>query len=334
MVLDLYKVPAISIRGKSMSDSKWLGMYRALVVDNNDPERRGRIRVQCPTVLGTYLSAWCEPCIPYATDFAGDYYVPPVGEGIWVQFENGDIDKPIWNGGWYRINSSPLTTNSNPEDYRYMTFKNSVLRMGEREFIFELRHINEDNKSLQFEVSPSTVLGLSYIGSKTEDELSTIEEYILNKKIIFEDYPESIALLDKNKLNITAFQEFIDTEYNKTKEEISYTLDSIVKVIGDNETPDSILHSLKEISESINTLNSNLERVERKVDDLKGDVDNIKNNWCKWCETEISNAWQHIGSMKETYNSAVDDLNWNAERFDSFPYDLLSVLLRRIEKMY
>ena len=58
-----------------MADVKYYGKYRAKVVDVNDPERRGRIRVQCPSVLGTHKSAWCEPCIPYATDFAGDYYV-------------------------------------------------------------------------------------------------------------------------------------------------------------------------------------------------------------------------------------------------------------------
>lgn len=52
-----------------MAETKFYGKYRAKVVDVNDPERRGRIRVQCPAVLGIYKSAWCEPCIPYATDF-------------------------------------------------------------------------------------------------------------------------------------------------------------------------------------------------------------------------------------------------------------------------
>ena len=110
-----------------MAETKWLGKYRAIVMDNNDPERRGRIRVQCPTVLGNYLSSWCEPCIPYATDYAGDYYVPPVNEAIWVEFEEGDVDKPIWGGGWYKVDSSPLTKDSNPTDYRYITFTRIVI---------------------------------------------------------------------------------------------------------------------------------------------------------------------------------------------------------------
>lgn len=43
-----------------MAETKFYGKYRAKVVDVNDPERRGRIRVQCPAVLGIYKSAWCE----------------------------------------------------------------------------------------------------------------------------------------------------------------------------------------------------------------------------------------------------------------------------------
>lgn len=159
-----------------MADNKYFGKYRARVVDINDPERRGRIRVQCPAVLGEYKSAWCEPCIPYATDYAGDYYVPPLNEGIWVEFEGGDANKPIWNGGWYRINSTPLLPTSNPDDFRFISFKNTVIHMGDKELIIELR--NGDNTSSVLRLNSETLKGLAFISSLNDEQLANLSALI------------------------------------------------------------------------------------------------------------------------------------------------------------
>ena len=74
----------------------YYGKYRAQVVDNNDPEKRGRIRVKCPTVLGEQISRWALPCFPPNT-----FTVPQVGELVWIEFEGGKKDSPIWNGVFY-----------------------------------------------------------------------------------------------------------------------------------------------------------------------------------------------------------------------------------------
>lgn len=83
------------------------GKYRAKVVDIKDPEKRGRIRVQCPKVLGDAKSAWCEPCIPVAYDFGGDFAIPKLGEFVWVEFEDGNPSKPIYTGGIWSAEKSP-----------------------------------------------------------------------------------------------------------------------------------------------------------------------------------------------------------------------------------
>ena len=162
-----------------MSDVKYYGKYRAKVVDVNDPERRGRIRVQCPSVLGTHKSAWCEPCIPYATDFAGDYYVPPVNEAIWVEFEEGDVNKPIWNGGWYKIGSTPLLPSDPPESKRFISFKNTIIHLCENEIIIELR--KGDNTSKVLKINEETIDNLSNIQSSVSTlsgSVSTLSEII------------------------------------------------------------------------------------------------------------------------------------------------------------
>lgn len=93
-----------------MATPCFYGKYRAKVVDVKDPQKRGRIRVMCPKVLGEYKSSWCEPCIPVAYDFGGDFSIPKVGEFVWVEFEGGDPNKPIYTGGLWSTNKSPSTS--------------------------------------------------------------------------------------------------------------------------------------------------------------------------------------------------------------------------------
>ena len=93
-----------------MASTTFYGKYRAKVVDVKDPEQRGRIRVQCPKVLGDAKSSWCEPCIPVAYDNGGDFSIPKVGEFVWVEFEEGNPNKPIYTGGLWSYKKSPSSS--------------------------------------------------------------------------------------------------------------------------------------------------------------------------------------------------------------------------------
>ena len=80
---------------------KYFGKYRGTVVNNIDPELRGRLLVNVPDVLSFGPSSWAEPCVPLAGPTGppmGVYMVPPIGAGVWVEFERGDQDHPIWSG--------------------------------------------------------------------------------------------------------------------------------------------------------------------------------------------------------------------------------------------
>ena len=101
-----------------MAKPVYFGKYRAKVVDINDPEKRARIQVLCPKVLGDYRSNWCEPCSPFAYDGGGDLSLPKVGETVWVEFEEGDPNKPIYVGNWWSMNKSPFTNYSQSADTR------------------------------------------------------------------------------------------------------------------------------------------------------------------------------------------------------------------------
>ncbi|MCC8250473.1 phage baseplate assembly protein V [Saccharothrix luteola] len=81
--------------------TRYLGKYRGTVFNNVDPERRGRIQALVSDVYGTTPSTFALPCLPVAGPQMGHYVVPPVGAGVWVEFEQGNKDFPIWTGCWY-----------------------------------------------------------------------------------------------------------------------------------------------------------------------------------------------------------------------------------------
>jgi hypothetical protein len=80
---------------------KYLGKYRGTVVNNIDPELRGRLIAMVPDVLGVVPSSWCEPCVPLSGPTGppmGSYFVPPIGAAVWIEFEQGDPSYPIFAG--------------------------------------------------------------------------------------------------------------------------------------------------------------------------------------------------------------------------------------------
>jgi hypothetical protein len=99
----------------------YLGMYRGTVVQNVDPEQRGRLIVEVPDVLGVVPSTWAEPCLSLAGPTGppmGAYMVPPIGAGVWMEFEHGDPNKPVWVGcRWGAPSDVPLAARAgNPAD--------------------------------------------------------------------------------------------------------------------------------------------------------------------------------------------------------------------------
>ena len=77
------------------------GKFRGVVINNLDPMQMGRIQVQVPDVLGPALSSWAMPCVPFAGIQSGVFVQPQIGAGVWVEFEQGDADYPIWVGGFW-----------------------------------------------------------------------------------------------------------------------------------------------------------------------------------------------------------------------------------------
>lgn len=82
---------------------KFYGKYRGTVINNIDPMQLGRIMVMVPDVSGFIPTSWAMPCVPIAGKQMGTFVVPQVGAGVWIEFEQGDPDYPIWVGGFWGI---------------------------------------------------------------------------------------------------------------------------------------------------------------------------------------------------------------------------------------
>jgi hypothetical protein len=84
-------------------ERRYYGKYRGIVVENQDPRRLGRLQLRVPSVLGReVVTGWATPCLPYggAAD-QGFLFVPDVDAGVWVEFEGGDTEFPIWVGTYW-----------------------------------------------------------------------------------------------------------------------------------------------------------------------------------------------------------------------------------------
>src|SRR5262249_25495602 len=74
---------------------------------NIDPEFLGRVQVSVPAVTGQGTLNWAMPSAPYAGNGVGFWAIPPVGANVWVEYEGGNPDYPIWSGCFWALGEVP-----------------------------------------------------------------------------------------------------------------------------------------------------------------------------------------------------------------------------------
>jgi uncharacterized protein involved in type VI secretion and phage assembly len=89
------------------SETRYYGKYRGTVINVEDPMRIGRIMAEVPQVYGMLPSTWAMPCVSFAGIQSGEWTVPPLGAGVWIEFEQGDPNYPIWTGGYWGSAAEP-----------------------------------------------------------------------------------------------------------------------------------------------------------------------------------------------------------------------------------
>jgi len=95
----------------------YFGKYRGKVENPIDLQGLGRVQVSVADVLGDGKMAWAMPCLPGAGPKVGFFAIPPKGAKVWVEFERGDPDFPIWSGGYWDLGDPPAA----PGPQQFMT---------------------------------------------------------------------------------------------------------------------------------------------------------------------------------------------------------------------
>ena len=108
-----------------MSDpGRFYGKYRGVVLNNVDPMQMGRLQVQVPDVTALAPASWAMPCVPVAGIQNGMMALPMIGSGVWVEFEHGDPDYPIWVGCfWGSAAEVPVLSRLTPPAVQAITLQ-------------------------------------------------------------------------------------------------------------------------------------------------------------------------------------------------------------------
>lgn len=97
----------LSLPTSAISQPPYFGKYRGTVVNITDPMGLGRIKAAVPDVFGAGTSSWALPAFPFAGLNHGLILLPELGDNVWIEFEAGDPNYPIWTGGWFSGGSVP-----------------------------------------------------------------------------------------------------------------------------------------------------------------------------------------------------------------------------------
>lgn len=91
----------------------YYGKYRGVVVNNLDRDQMGRLQIMCVRVLGLNVLAWALPCVPFAGASMPDrmpegfFMMPSIGSNVWIEFEEGNPNRPIWTGCFWDQGGAP-----------------------------------------------------------------------------------------------------------------------------------------------------------------------------------------------------------------------------------
>jgi hypothetical protein len=113
---------------------QFFGKYRGKVTATKDPLHLGRVQVQVPAIFGEGRHSWAMPCTPYAGRDIGLFMVPPLDTNIWVEFEGGDPDYPIWSGCFWGDGELPVAAQvEKPEEVQVFRTEGVTLTVSRQE---------------------------------------------------------------------------------------------------------------------------------------------------------------------------------------------------------
>jgi uncharacterized protein involved in type VI secretion and phage assembly len=190
-------------------ENRYYGKYRAFVVDNADPEDRGRLRLRVPSVLNEEVtSGWALPCVPYGgAPNQGFFFIPEVDAGVWVEFEAGNLDFPVWVGTyWGKPGGESEVPKPNDADGAE---QGSVQNPPTRKIIktvkghtIQLEDADDEDMLMLLEATNTNLIVMNKEGIKFTDTNQNVVT-MSDKGVNITDLNENILTMDDKGINIT-----------------------------------------------------------------------------------------------------------------------------------
>lgn len=137
---------------------RFLGMYRAEVVEVDEGIKIGRVKLRIPEVLGDVVSNWAYMASP----LLGGSFFPDIriGMRVFTFFLGGDPDRPIWAHQWF---AAPGSEEETPASARGIEHDATEFPRGYQQFEYtdldgETVVVNEPTPAFQTTYPHSTVL--------------------------------------------------------------------------------------------------------------------------------------------------------------------------------
>ncbi|MFO1063068.1 MAG: phage baseplate assembly protein V [Pirellulales bacterium] len=166
--MSLFEVETFELGSKR----KFYGKYRGTVANNIDPRGMARLIANVPDVSSVALTSWAMPSLPWCGPQMGMVCVPPIGAGVWIEFEHGDQDYPIWSGCYW---GSPAEVPSSA----------TVPALG-----------------VTFQTLGQNVLQLSELGIKLQTRIATVE--VRDDQILISHGPLAKITVSKSTVDINS----------------------------------------------------------------------------------------------------------------------------------
>ena len=142
-------------------DQKRYGKYRGFVTNNSDPEKRGRIKLHIPGVMEDQETDWALPCLPFGgLAEQGFVTIPEIDAQVWVEFEEGDPQRPIWSGTFWQddVNVPTEAAKDEPTTRLLKTPSGHMLQFDDEDSKEKIHIHHKSNSNITFDEKGSLAI--------------------------------------------------------------------------------------------------------------------------------------------------------------------------------
>jgi uncharacterized protein involved in type VI secretion and phage assembly len=154
---------------------RFYGKYRGIVTNIEDEKKLGRIRAKVPAVFGDKETGWALPSVPYAGKGVGFYFIPPIHACVWIEFEDGMTDRPIYSGCFWDEKEVPAPANPAVKMIK-TNFATITLDDKKNEIVIQTNSSTTTTKIVMHDGEIELITGQSHVKMTADDSTVSVDD--------------------------------------------------------------------------------------------------------------------------------------------------------------